>query len=165
MSNSKNFNNVINSRFIRWILLLQNYDLEIKFRPSKLAVGADMLSRLPLEVSTEIEEESLGTETINLFNDNVNQKISIEEVKCEMSKCSISLMVKNYIINGWPSKKPDNIKKFYEARLSLDVYNECIFYGDRLFVPMSLRQKFLDLIHREHVGIVKSKQIARKCIW
>ena len=31
--------------------------------------------------------------------------------------------------------------------MSLDVYNECIFYGDRLFIPMSLRQTFLDLIH------------------
>lgn len=69
MSKSKNLDGVINSRFLRWLLFLQNYDLEIKFRPSKQTAGADVLSRLPLDEGTGIESESLSQICLNVLNE------------------------------------------------------------------------------------------------
>lgn len=165
LSNEKNLNTVINSRFIRWILLLQNYDLEIKFRSSKLTAGADALSRLPLNESTEIEKEPLSSECLNLFNDDLEQKISIEDVKKETRNNPVCQQVMKYIVKGWPQKVPIHLRPFYDARLSLDIENECIFYGNRLFIPNNKRAIFLDQLHREHVGIIKCKQLARRSIW
>lgn len=48
-SGRKDFGGVINSRFLRWLLFVQNYDFEIRHRPSKQTVNADALSRLPCE--------------------------------------------------------------------------------------------------------------------
>ena len=51
------------TRLIRWILLLQEFDLEIKDRPGKENVAADHLSRL-LAVDSDLVNENFPNEGI-----------------------------------------------------------------------------------------------------
>ena len=55
------------SRLIRWILLLQEFDLEIKDRPRKENVAADHLSRIQAEDS-QIINENFPDESILVVN-------------------------------------------------------------------------------------------------
>lgn len=52
LTGKKFLGTVINSRFLRWIFFLQNYDVEVWFRPSGKTQNADALSRLPMDGST-----------------------------------------------------------------------------------------------------------------
>ena len=55
------------SRLIRWILLLQEFDLEIKDRPGKENVAADHLSRIQAEDS-QIINDNFPNESILAVN-------------------------------------------------------------------------------------------------
>lgn len=168
LSNEKNIGTVINSRFLRWIILLQNYDLEIKFRPAKYTHAADALSRLPLSENTNVDDEAIDvSEFLKLFNEESENMVSIDLVQNATARNELFKIIIEYVRNGWPDKKqvPKEINKFFNVRHSLDIEAGCLFYGDRLFIPPVLRANILAHIHKEHIGIVKCKQLARKSVW
>lgn len=84
-----------------------------------------------------------------------------------MNKCLNVDKLRLYIRLGWPArnKLESELLSFFRARNSLDIYNECIFYGNTVFIPPKLRRSLLELIHREHSGVVKCKQLARSAFW
>ena len=45
-------------------------------------------------------------------------------------------------------------------RESLATEVECIFYGERVVIPNSLRNKVLGLVHDGHIGVVRAKSLA-----
>jgi len=45
------------------------------------------------------------------------------------------------------------------------VHQDCLFWGIRVIVPSSLRDKVLNELHEGHVGVVKMKSLARSYIW
>ena len=49
------------SRLVRWRLKLAEYDYEIKYKAGKLNTNADALSRIPINVMTEITKEIINT--------------------------------------------------------------------------------------------------------
>lgn len=166
LSKEKNLDCVINSRFVRWILFLQGYNLTVKFRPSSQTKCADMLSRLPINESTEVEDVKLNiSNVINIINENSEENVKFDEIKKEMKNNVLCRQLYEYVLNGWPEKRPKNLERFWQVKNSLDIQDECIFYGERAFIPPKLRFKFLKMIHKEHSGIVRSKQIARQSIW
>lgn len=148
------------------MLFLQSYNFEVRFRPSNKTGNADALSRLPCQESTELEEVGIPNR-LNYFNDVIDEKISKSEIGKEIQLHPTCKFLFDLIQLGWPAcdKVPKNLLMFYRVRYSLDVQENCIFYGDRIFIPPSLRDKILKLIHREHFGIVKCKQIARNIVW
>ncbi|XP_048484533.1 uncharacterized protein K02A2.6-like [Plutella xylostella] len=48
-----------------------------------------------------------------------------------------------------------------------ELYEElgCVMWGHRLVVPEKCREKVLNMIHEPHMGVVKSKAIARSYVW
>lgn len=167
LSQKKDLGTIINSRFLRWILFLSNYDLTIKYRPSKKTQNADALSRLPMNEPTTVQEIFLNTVSLNLFNSDPDQLVSIKDIGKRTHENHLCKLLFNVIKEGWPSKDnvPNELISFYKFRLSLDIDEDCIFYGDRIFVPPTLRQKILSMVHKEHVGMVKSKKLIRTSVW
>lgn len=168
LSGKKDLGNVINSRFLRWILFLQNYDMEVKFRPSNQTKNADALSRLPVNEPTGIKEVKLNIlECLNSFNESENEFISHELVRHETQSHLVCQKLYEIIKEGWPPKDkiPENLALFHRVKESLDIQDGCIFYANRLFVPPILREKVLSQLHKEHIGIVRCKQLARRVIW
>lgn len=168
LSQKKDLGSVINSRFLRWLLFLQNYDFEIRHRPKKFTGNADALSRLPTSQTTGIEELSLNIDTcLNSFNESQDALINQRVIEKEIQRNKICSELFAYITNGWPNKDKvhEKLLLFYKFRLSLSVQDGCIFYGDRLYIPPSYRGNVLRNLHSEHKGVVKSKQLARRSIW
>lgn len=168
LSQKKDLGNVINSRFLRWLLFLQNYDFDIRHRPKKFTENADALSRLPMNQSTGLEELSLDIDTcLNSFNESEDTVINKRVIESEIQRNKVCLELFKYITDGWPNKDKvlDKLLIFYKFRLSLSVQDGCIFYGDRLYIPPSYRGNVLRNLHSEHKGVVKSKQLARRSIW
>ena len=69
---------------------------------------------------------------------------------------------------GWPESNrnlPEEIKVYFPYRYQLHIVNGIIFLQDRIVVPVGLQSKFLKRIHDIHLGIVKSKLLARTLIY
>lgn len=165
LSPKKDLGNVLNSRFLRWILMLQNYDLEIKFRAAKHNANADGLSRLPQKNPTNIEAEELSFACLNVFRECDAEIIDHARISLEMSLNGSYGKLVEFVKNGWPSKIPSSLKIYFKFKDSLDIQNGCIFYGDRVFVPENLRICMLEKLHEGHQGIVKTKMLVRSSIW
>lgn len=68
----KDLGTVINCRFLRWILFLQNYNIEVKFRPSDKTKNADALSTAQtLELANQGPSTS---QSINKFKHRLGPK-------------------------------------------------------------------------------------------
>lgn len=101
------------------------------------------------------------------MNETQTQIVTLQIVADEVQSHPVCKQLFLFVKNGWPCKEkiPESLSKFYKFRDSLDLEENCIFYGNRLFIPPSVREKVFSLIHREHIGIVKCKQIARSSVW
>ena len=47
----------------------------------------------------------------------------------------------------------------------LTAYRGCLLYGSRVVIPAKLQRKFLNLMHTSHMGIVRTKSLARIYAW
>ena len=69
------------------------------------------------------------------------------------------------MLNGWPKKIKDELKNYKIKENELTIENECLMWGHRLVVPSSLRQKVLEELHSNHMGVVRMKAMARSYVW
>ncbi len=74
-----------------------------------------------------------------------------------------------FIWSDWPAKLSKNdqseFSSYFKQRLQMFVNHGCIFRGEQVVIPSSLRQRILSIIHDAHQGIVKMKRLARSYFW
>lgn len=76
--------------------------------------------------------------------------------------------VRKVIFTGWPERKadvPQAATRYWHCRDELSTYNGIVFRGDRICVPRQLQKKMLKAVHMSHMGIVKTKQLARDIVY
>ncbi|XP_060545570.1 uncharacterized protein K02A2.6-like [Pantherophis guttatus] len=67
---------------------------------------------------------------------------------------------------GWPEKiGSGEFKPFAGKRDKLTMQGGCLLWGDRVVIPLRLREKVLTLLHEGHPGIVRMKGLARSYVW
>ncbi|KAF7710571.1 hypothetical protein HF521_009443, partial [Silurus meridionalis] len=72
------------------------------------------------------------------------------------------------IRQGWPDHRcdvPNAVQPFWDSRSQLVVADGVIYKGLHIVIPPSMQDHMLKLIHQSHLGIVKSKQRARKVLY
>ena len=77
-------------------------------------------------------------------------------------------LVKGLLLRGWPEHKrqcPVPAKPFWTVRNDLSEVDGLLLYGERLVVPMSLRQEVMAGVHDGHFGEVKSVQRAKSAVY
>lgn len=157
---NKELPSVASSRLHRWAIFLSSYNYNIKYRKGSRMLHADALSRLPTQHETGEDSDS-----INIFQVLHEFPINIENVTSEMSQDKELKQVYKYIRYGWPEEIPNNLEKYYNKRVSLATEEGCLFYGERIVIPSTLRSKVLELLHSGHIGIVRMKSLARTYVW
>ena len=91
--------------------------------------------------------------------------IKAECVAAETRKDKILHHVLKYTRDGWCNNPEECLLPYYRKRFEISIENDILLWGDRVIVPESLRNILLNDLHGEHMGIVKTKQLARKYIW
>ncbi len=66
---------------------------------------------------------------------------------------------------GWPTEVADNLKPYHLRRSELTVEGGCLLWGTRVIIPQRLRESMLQELHRDHLGIVRMKSVARSYVW
>ena len=76
--------------------------------------------------------------------------------------------LKNYITDGFPRAKHECTElthDFYDYRESLSIINGLVLKGRQIVIPSCLRESALAILHRSHMGIVKTKKRASTCMF
>lgn len=124
--------------------------------------NADFCSRFPLEQEVPRKLDSGGIKTINFLSDfPLDYSLIAKETKSDPFLQKLS----SFIMDGWPRKIEEAWQAIYSLRFDLEITENCILYNDRVFIPLSLRAAVLKLLHSNHIGIVKMKQTARRCLF
>ena len=58
-----------------------------------------------------------------------------------------------------------SLMPFYSRRSELSVQGDCVLWGLRVVVPTLGRSPLLKVLHSEHTGTVRMKQLARGYFW
>ena len=154
---------LISNRIKKWSMLLKAYDFKISHIPGKQNVIADFLSRKPINTMISPEEEP--ADCLIMFVDNKNPVVKAECVIAETKKDPILSEVIENTKNGWNTNPRNELLPYYQRRFELTIEQGILLWGDRVVIPSSLREILLVDLHSEHMGIVRTKQLARIYLW
>lgn len=151
------------SRLQRWAIKLAAYDFKIEYIRTDHNT-ADALSRL-IKAHREIGEDVLPEQTYLHFATDA-LLLDYSTIKKETSTDPILARVLSYIKDGWPQDTDIRELKPYLNRKQ-ELYTElgCILWGHRVIIPHTCRNKVLTELHDSHMGIVKTKSLARSYVW
>ncbi|XP_046397971.1 uncharacterized protein K02A2.6-like [Ischnura elegans] len=164
-SERKQLPEVLSPRVLRWCLYLANFNYVIKHRPGSNHCNADFLSRLPIDQDGDdsfpdpagilLLEEAPPSSALTAS--------SIAEVTQRDPVLSIVL---DCILRGRQFSSDPAVQTFLRGHGgSLSVTSGCLLRGDRVVIPAALRPSVLQLLHKAHQGIVRTKRVARSYAW
>ncbi|XP_055602843.1 uncharacterized protein K02A2.6-like [Uranotaenia lowii] len=146
------------SRAEAWALRLQPYDFSVKYIPGTENIS-DCFSRLcpqsdnPFDESSEHYVCELGEGPT---------AITLEDIKKETQLDKIIQAVMKAVESGsWPSE----LYQYEAFSKELGIANGILIRENRIVLPMSLRQKALNIAHRGHPGSVTMKRNLRENVW
>lgn len=168
-------------RLHRWADRLFQYDFSVVYRPGKLNIVADCLSRAfpvprprllppapPGEVSPAVvDEDDVMIQTI--FGHLATSVVTLDMVVAATDTDVELQQIMQFVVQGWPAKKnmPPTTSPFFQVRdeLSLVASGRCLLRETRIVVPAALRRRLLELAHEGHPGISRMKSKCREAIW
>ena len=151
-------------RLQRMLLQLQRYNIKLMYKAGKELYIADTLSRayLPGHDEEVDEEEFEVLEYMNISSERA------EQVKTAAEESEEYTLLKNYILEGWPEKGSDvhsSVRSYFAFRDELILEDDVIMKSHRVFIPVSLRSVYLELLHKGHPGVETTKQRARETVF
>lgn len=151
------------TRVQRYLLRLNPYDLFPIYKPGKLNVLADFASRFPMAESQSDadRDEERRTVRVNCITD--AQCVNLAKIKLATKNDDLLIKLKECMLTGFPKKKlSPELRPFLAIRSQLDNFDDVLLCESRVIVPAALRPAVLKMLHEHHLGVVRSKQLARK---
>ena len=114
----------------------------------------------PRLINSVISPEEKPGECILFIQE--NDIVKAECMVAETSKDEILRKVMDHTNNGWDNNPPKELLPYYQRHFEITIEHDMLLWGDRVIIPDSLREiLLLGYLHAEHMGIVRSKQLAR----
>ena len=149
------------ARLRRWALILMAHNYDLQCRPSKKHANVDGLSRFPLNDSNFASE--LSVNYTSLTND---LPVTAQQIAQATRTDPVIAKALQMTMSGWSSHCPNpQLQPYYNRRDQLSVDQGCLLWGARVVIPARFRNKILQELHSTHLGIVKSKSLARSYFW
>lgn len=105
------------------------------------------------------------TSAMNLIEKENALRINFKNISIETRRDPILSKLSEAIENSTVDKLDSNFDAFKNKSLELTVQYGCIMWGYRTIIPSKLRQYILNELHASHMGIVKTKSLARSYVW
>ena len=151
-------------RIERWLLRLQQYKFNIKYRPGN-SNPADVLSRQPL--FTNYRSSTIAEKYVNFIqNHSVPKTLTLEEIRrATLNDPELQMVISAIKEEQW-TKADCSSSPYRNQREQLTV-SECgiVLRNSQIVIPKSLRNRVLSIAHEGHQGIVKTKMLIRSKVW
>ena len=168
-------------RLQRMMLRLQNFDFEVEYKRGALLHVADTLSRaylpcvqikdpreevcLTLDSRTSLEKE---VESVNAFSFLSVTPHGLARVRQSTEADGEMALLKAIIQAGWPDtleEVPWRVKDYFHFRDELAVQDGLILKGERLVIPLSMREEVKQKLHQSHLGIQSCLRRGREVVY
>ena len=90
---------------------------------------------------------------------------------CQMMRWSFKLLrtafyvVYDCLLKGRELPQSAEYLPYTRVKDQLNIDKECILKANRVIDPVKLKDKVLQMLHSEHMGISKTKNLARYYVW
>ncbi|XP_049886596.1 uncharacterized protein K02A2.6-like isoform X1 [Pectinophora gossypiella] len=154
------------SRLQRWAIKLSAYDFKIEYVNTDKNT-ADALSRLikSHKEETVSAEEELPEQTYLHFASDA-LLLDYKMLRRETATDPILSRISSFITDGWPAKVDiKELKPYWNRKKELYTELGCVMLGNRVVIPAACRAWVIKELHEVHMGIVKTKALARSYAW
>ena len=149
------------ARLQNMLMKLQKYNLEVVYKRGKDMHIADALSRIYI-TGYENPNESIRYEVLTV--NPVSPTKFTELVNASQHDAILSQLVQVIAQGNWPVKFqscPEWLKPFYPFRDELFVDNHVVMRGTKIIVPESLRNQYMQQLHKNHMSADSTTKLAR----
>ena len=146
------------------LMRILQYDVEIKHKKGSEMLLADTLSRAFLPYSGKLRV----FDHINMVDFLPIRPEHLDVIQKETDKDEVMQLLKTMILDGWPdnvNEVPVALKIYYGIRDEFAIQNGLIFKGDRIVIPLELRNSIMESIHSSHCGVESCLRRARECVY
>lgn len=153
------------ARVQRWAFILSGFNYKIEHVKGH-ANYADNFSRMP-QVKAKDEINNIDDNSyVNLVEKENILNLDFTDIARETRRDPVLSKVCEFVKMGKIKDLQGEVFAAYTAKdIELTVDRDCLLWGYRVVVPKKLRKAVLDLLHESHLGIVKTKSVARSYIW
>ena len=168
-------------RLQRMLLRLQRYEFEATYKRGTLLHMADALSRayLPHMEVTGGQEDVLAVSDTRSPTEKEAEEINMlhylpvrEDTLRRIQECTHEDLVlkalANVIKQGWPESKPrlpPELQDYFPFKEELTLQNGVIFKGNRVVIPLEMRDELKRKLHSSHLGIQACQRRAREAFY
>lgn len=150
------------ARIQRWAFLLSGFNYIIEYVKGD-SNKADHLSRMAQSVTEDIVDESSYINYVNFIN---VTSIDYKEIAKQTRRDKILSKVMDSINNATVQNLIGEQYTPYRMKANeLSVESGCILWGYRTVIPSKLQKDVLLALHTTHMGIVKTKSLARSYVY
>ena len=143
------------------------YQFQPQYISSKMNVIADALSRVTL---LDFEDHDVDKEVlaVNVLTYTAIEEREKTELLDETDKDAELQALKMVISKGWPKKRRSltpNLQPYWNYRDELTIEDGILMKGQKIIIPTSLKQQYIDKIHAGHTGIGSCLKKGREYIF
>ena len=147
-------------------LLLKVIDRDVRFfyQQGPSMHLADPLSRLSTHNTEDGNKDEVQGLKVNICDITSVRNVTLDQFKEHTDMDEDFRLLKMYVMHGWPSAQQDcveQLRSYYTFKEEISFIDGLLFKGNRVIVPKALRNKTLEVLHRSHMGIVKTQERAR----
>ena len=161
----------VTPRLTRILLSLQNYNLNVQWKPGKDMKLADFLSRAYLQDTYAYsgDVDNANVEVYEFVKELPISKKWYSLIKLETEKDSVLSQVKTSIeTDNWyknDHRQDRQFNGFFNIRNDLFIEDDILFFDKRIVIPTLLREQILKMLHESHFGIEKTRTRARQIVY
>lgn len=156
-------------RLQRMLLRLGRYQLQVKYTPGKEMYIADALSRAFIRDARSPAEDELA-EDLDVAVHTVLFRMpmsnaGIKEIRSATASDPALTQIRRFLTEGMPTNSnglPSDLKEYKQILSELYETEGIVFKDRRMVIPASKREEFLKKLHASHMGMEKTKQLARQ---
>ncbi|KAI4894807.1 hypothetical protein NFI96_015293, partial [Prochilodus magdalenae] len=148
------------------LLTLQNYNLQVVYKPGPEMFISDTLSRATAECRGKepvyqrhaicsmqrVQEDAEHINQADYLNVSDHR---LDQIKLYTDRDESLQALKSAVLLGWPDVKertPHIIREYWPFRDEVSAQNGILFRGQKVIIPKSLRPEMLTRIHSSHIG-------------
>ena len=159
-------------RLQRLLLRLMKYSLRIEYLPGSKMFIADTLSRAylpytPTDGDRELAED-LDVVVHSVVSSYPASEKRLSELRSATENDPVLSVVRRCLRDGAPSDTSSllpEVKQILKSIADVCDLDGLLFLNGKLIVPQSMRKSILDIVHEGHLGIEKSKHLARTSVY
>ncbi|CAD6198490.1 unnamed protein product [Caenorhabditis auriculariae] len=158
------------NRLLRWSLILRGYDFKIEYRSTTSFGQADALSRLISEDIQPTEDIVIAKATLDADAEYQAAAVFLPVTMTDVAKeTMIDEVLKDVIAsvrsNIGTKKLSGTAAKYLQQPQQLSLQDDCLFFGSRIVIPTTLRNRILKQLHEGHPGVARMKVLARQYVF